>query len=231
VINPSDNSKGCPTHSLRLAAGHDPAKRAQILEGAGRVIGRMGYDAASVNDIAREAGVSKGTIYVYFSSKEDLFEELMEEVRESLFRELEAELERPGTLKDRLLRYATVLAARLCSDRVIRAHRVIIGVTERMPEIGARFYDRGATRGTRLLVGFLEPEVAAGRLNIPDIPLAASQFFELCMVGLFRPRLLGHMPVPPTEAEIDRIVSAGVDMFLCRYSAPEARAAQVASKT
>ncbi|OIQ66325.1 fatty acid metabolism regulator protein [mine drainage metagenome] len=183
----------------------------------------MGYDAASVNDIAREAGVSKGTIYVYFSSKEDLFEELMDEVRESLFRELEAELERPGTLKDRLLRYATVLATRLCSDRVIRAHRVIIGVTERMPEIGARFYDRGATRGTRLLVGFLEPEVAAGRLTIPDIPLAASQFFELCMVGLFRPRLLGHMPAPPTEAEVARIVSAGVDMFLCRYSAPVGR--------
>ena len=230
-MNPSDTAKDCPGHSLRLAAGHDPAKRAQILEGAGRVISRMGYDAASVNDIAREAGVSKGTIYVYFSGKEDLFEALMEEVRENLFRALEAELDRPGTLKDRLLRYATVLAARLCSDRVIRAHRVIIGVTERMPEIGARFYDRGATRGTLLLVTFLEPEVAAGRLNIPDIPLAAAQFFELCMAGLFRRRLLGHMPSPPTEAEIDRIVCAGVDMFLCRYSAPEGLSPESSSNT
>ena len=49
----------------RLAAGQDPIKRRQILEGAQLVFMRMGFDAASMNDITREAGVSKGTIYVY----------------------------------------------------------------------------------------------------------------------------------------------------------------------
>ncbi len=48
----------------RLAAGQDPIKRQQILEGAQNVFLRMGFDAASMNDITREAGVSKGTIYV-----------------------------------------------------------------------------------------------------------------------------------------------------------------------
>ena len=108
ILPPADKDAPC---SLRLAAGQDPAKRAQILAGAGRVISRMGYDAASVSDIAREAGVSKGTIYVYFSGKEDLFEELMEETRERLFTELEAELDRPGDLADRLKRYGAVLAS------------------------------------------------------------------------------------------------------------------------
>lgn len=215
--HPVDNEAPC---SLRLAAGQDPAKRAQILDGAGRVISRMGYDAASVNDIAREAGVSKGTIYVYFSGKEDLFEELMEETRERLFKELEAELDRPGDLADRLKRYGAVLARKLCSDPVIRAHRVMIGVTERMPELGARFYERGGTRGTKLLVGYLLTEVAAGHLDISDVPLAAAQFFELCMAGMFRRRLFGHMAEPPTEAEIDRTIRAAVEMFLCRYGVP-----------
>ena len=62
----------------RFAAGADPVKRGQILDGAKRVFMKLGYDAASMNDVTREAGVSKGTIYVYFQSKEDLFGALVE---------------------------------------------------------------------------------------------------------------------------------------------------------
>lgn len=203
--------------SFRLAAGQDPAKRAQILEGAGRVISRMGYDAASVNDIAREAGVSKGTIYVYFSGKEDLFEGLMEETRERLFRELGEELQRPGPVDERLRSYGGRLVRKLCSDPVVQAHRVMIGVAERMPELGARFYERGARRGTQLMVDFLTQRVSAGELTIPDVRLAAAQFGELCMAGLFRRRLFGHLTQPPTDEEIDRNVKAAIDMFLCFY--------------
>jgi TetR/AcrR family transcriptional regulator of autoinduction and epiphytic fitness len=217
VHDNSDAPLGKGHCSLRLGAGQDPAKREQILTGAYRVIERMGYDAASVNDIAREAGVSKGTIYVYFTGKEDLFEALMEEKRARLFTELEAELDRPGTTAERLRRYAIVKTTQLCSDPVIMAHRVVIGVTERMPEMGARFYERGSSRGSKMFNAFLEQEVAAGRLDIPDIPLASAQFFELSMAGLFRPRLFRHMTAPPTEAEVARVVDAAVDMFLCRY--------------
>ena len=201
----------------RRATGEDPAKRAQILAGAGRVIGRMGYDAASVNDIAREAGVSKGTIYVYFDDKLAMFEALMEETRERLFLAVGAELDKPGPVTERMLAYATVLARTLCSDSVVRAHRVMIGVAERMPDLGVRFYERGCTRGTRFLTTFLEAHVAAGNLDIPDVPLAAAQFFELSMAGLFRRRLFAHMPQPPTEAEIERTVRGAVAMFLCHY--------------
>ena len=95
----------------------------------------MGYDAASVMNIAREASVSKSTIYVYFQDKEDLFEALMEDARNRLLAALQFELERPGTTRERLVRYATRLAGTLCSDSVVRAQRVIVSVTERMPEM------------------------------------------------------------------------------------------------
>ena len=87
-------------------------------------------------DIAREASVSNGTIYVYFQDKEDLFEALMEATRNRLFAALQSELERPGTTRERLVRYATRLAGTLCSDSVVRAQRVIVSVPERMPELG-----------------------------------------------------------------------------------------------
>src|ERR1041385_4661937 len=57
----------------------DSAKRRQIIEGAREVFLTQGVDAASMNDIARKAGVSKGTLYVYFKNKEDLFEAITEE--------------------------------------------------------------------------------------------------------------------------------------------------------
>ncbi len=73
---------------IRLPAGQDPAKRRQILEGAQNVFLRMGYDAATMNDITREAGVSKGTIYVYFNNKDELFVELCDHYRQTVFSSL-----------------------------------------------------------------------------------------------------------------------------------------------
>ena len=68
---------GPPT--VELAPGQDPKKRRQILEGARKVFHDKGFDGASMNDIARVAGVSKGTLYVYFGNKERLFLDLIAE--------------------------------------------------------------------------------------------------------------------------------------------------------
>src|SRR5260370_38125984 len=57
----------------------DSAQRRQIIEGARAVFLAQGFDAASMSDIARKAGVSKGTLYVYFKSKDELFEAITEE--------------------------------------------------------------------------------------------------------------------------------------------------------
>src|SRR3974390_139978 len=57
----------------------DSAKRRQIVEGARQIFLSQGFDAASMNDIARTAGVSKGTLYVYFADKEELFAAIVEE--------------------------------------------------------------------------------------------------------------------------------------------------------
>src|SRR5262249_21833003 len=61
--------------------GQDPQKRRQIIDGARRLFFTQGFDAASMGDTAQEAGVSKGTLYVYFESKERLFGEVVSEER------------------------------------------------------------------------------------------------------------------------------------------------------
>src|SRR5690606_39140051 len=80
---PADDSAAAGTGG-RFAAGADPAKREQIIQGAKRVFMKLGFDGASMNDITREAGVSKGTIYVYFENKEDLFVAMVDRERDRI---------------------------------------------------------------------------------------------------------------------------------------------------
>jgi AcrR family transcriptional regulator len=64
---------------LAPQTAEDSAKRRQIVQGARTIFLERGFDAASMSDIARAAGVSKGTLYVYFADKEQLFEAIVRE--------------------------------------------------------------------------------------------------------------------------------------------------------
>src|SRR4051812_12710934 len=66
-------------NALHLVGDEDSSKRRQILDGARKVFMDLGFDGASMNEIARSAGVSKGTLYVYFADKNRLFEAIVEE--------------------------------------------------------------------------------------------------------------------------------------------------------
>src|SRR5712671_4392206 len=71
-----------PHPPLHLVGDDDSSKRRQILDGASKVFMNLGFDGASMGEIARAAGVSKGTLYVYFADKSRLFEAIVE--REAL---------------------------------------------------------------------------------------------------------------------------------------------------
>lgn len=201
----------------RRVAGQDPAKRRQIIEGARRVFIEMGFDAASMNDITRAAGVSKGTIYVYFANKEELFEALIEEERQTIFANMYEALERGGGVRETLTAYGIALALKITSPTVLKAQRTVIAICERMPELGVRFYERGPKRGHDKLAVYLRRLVDAGELAIPDIDLAAYQFADLCMTGIFRQCLFGYRTETPTREEIERNVASGVSVFLAAY--------------
>lgn len=211
-------SEACARHR-RHAAGQDPLKRDQILDGAWRVFMEQGFDTATMNSICKAAGVSKGTLYVYFENKEDLFVALVETRREAFFETLQAGLSGAGTVTERLEACARALTQKLTSDEVIRLQRIVVAVVERMPELGQRFYDAGATHFYGMLQDFLRREAAAGTLAIDDMELAAAQFVELAGAGLWRARLFGRRTEAPDAAEIDRASREAVRMFLAAYRA------------
>lgn len=205
----------------RRAAGQDPVKRGQIIDGAKRVFMRVGFDAASMNDITREAGVSKGTIYVYFENKEELFGALIERERTAIFTSLAAILDAGTPLAETLFRYGTHLTERMTSTPVVQAQRMVIAVSDRMPELGRRFFDGGPDSAKLQLRSYFETQIAAGLLDIPDTVLAARQFFDLCTASLLRSAIFGVIKAPPPRDEIEATVAGAVDMFLARYGVGE----------
>ena len=125
--------------SLRLVGDEDSSKRRQILDGAGKVFMDLGFDGASMGEIARSAGVSKGTLYVYFADKNRLFEAIVEE--EALEQGKAAfNFDSARDVTTTLLDFGQAYIQLLCRPRGGSALRTVMAIAERMPEVGRRFY-------------------------------------------------------------------------------------------
>lgn len=201
----------------RIPAGENPEKRRQIMDGARRVFSTLGFDAASVNDIAREARVSKGTLYVYFENKEQLFTALIFEERARHQADLFAALESGPDVARALATFGERLARLLTTERIVRAQRVVVSMAERMPDLTRAFYHEGPEATARRLATYLEEQAREGRLIVPDPMLAAAQFIDLSQTLLSRARLFGAAAPGASETEIARTVNGAVAMFMAAY--------------
>ena len=192
----------------------------QVLDGARTVFMRDGFEGASVDDIVREAGVSKATLYSYFSDKRLLFLEVAKaECR------AQSDAAAAQVIETRDLRQALTLAAKrmirfFTSDVGMQVYRIVVAESQRFPELGREFYETGPARVRAILREFLQKWIDEGKLEIEDLDLAVDQFPELCKAGLHMPLAIG-VRKKPSDDEIDRVVESAVEMFLCRYGVAE----------
>ncbi|MCF6367878.1 TetR/AcrR family transcriptional regulator [Rhizobium sp. TRM95001] len=210
----------------RFAAGEDPAKRGQIIEGAKRVFMRLGFDAASMNDITREAGVSKGTIYVYFENKEDLFSAIIEQERQRITLMLKDILAGSEEVEEGLYRFGIGFATHITSPQTINAMRTLIGVTTRMPKLCSRFFHSPANVRT-VLDDFIKRHVALGNLSVEDTDLAARQFIELASGTFFKFRLFGELDDVPSQDELNHVVKSAIRVFMAAYGGSNGSASTI----
>ncbi|HMN85385.1 MAG TPA: TetR/AcrR family transcriptional regulator [Bauldia sp.] len=199
----------------RAGSGEDSAKVRQILDGARRVFLELGFDGASMGDIARAASVSKGTLYVYFDSKEVLFASLVADERRRAKPDFDLD-PRSTDVAGTLSRYGRAYIPYISRAGNIDLLRTVMGIAERFPRVGEEFYRDGPKRGRDFVRGFVEAQVAAGRLRVDDPALAAAQFIGLLQAGVLNVLLFGVRNAPD-EAEVARIVDGAVAMFLARY--------------
>jgi Transcriptional regulator len=193
-------------------------KYAQVIEGARTVFLRDGFEGASVDDIAREAKVSKATLYSYVPDKRVLFLEVagLEATRQAdAFTERMDENQPPHVL---LPSAGRKILDFLLSDFGTAVYRIAVAESLRFPEVAQRFYESGPGLVQKRLSQYLAIATARGELVIEDIELAAEQFAELCKVRLVPMRIF-QMVHDIDEAQKQEIVDSAVAMFLARYGA------------
>jgi AcrR family transcriptional regulator len=206
----------------------EPAKRRQILDGARRVFLADGFDGASMNDIARVAGVSKGTLYVYFSSKELLFVALIREDRKQQAERLVIP-EGADDPREPLGVFGRNLLALMTQPEMIAQVRTVIAATGKFPNLGRAFYEAGPCYGEIRLAERLETWRKAGLLQFEDGRVAARQFIDLCKSGVFSACLFGVVEAATPET-IAQTVNRAVDIFMRVYGVDKAASTSAASE-
>lgn len=194
----------------------DSAKRRQILEGARTVFRANGYDGASVDSIAKTAGVSKGTIYVYFDSKEELFKALILEERldqAELVLQLDAQY---SDFKEALRQLGRNYGEAVVRPGKISTMRMVVGAAEKFPQFGALVYEAGPCQGIKRVSEYFKTHIAAGDLRECDTDVAAGHFFDLCVAQILR-RMLLIVGDTPSQKEIFDTVDRGIEVFLAAY--------------
>lgn len=190
----------------------------QVLEGARTVFLRDGFDGASVDDIAREAGVSKATLYSYFPDKRLLFAEVARCECARQADEAEALIGCDMSVREALTVAAAKMVDFFTSDFGMGMFRLCLAEADRFPDLGRTFYESGPALARARIAAYLREAAGRGELAIEDFDLAADQFAELCKADLFA-RLAFGVGGRFAEADRARIVTGAVDMFLARYGA------------
>ena len=188
----------------------------QVLDGARTVFLSDGFEGASVDDIARAAGVSKATLYSYFPDKRFLF---MQVAKTECQRQADLAIENidmDAPIRRVLHDIATEMVDFMTSQFGKQIFRICVGDSDRFPELGREFYESGPVMIRGKLIDFFEKGVARGELKIDDFELAAEQFHELSKADLF-PKMVFNIVDDFTRAEKERVVNGAVDMFMARY--------------
>lgn len=188
----------------------------QVLDGAREIFLRDGFEGASVDDIARAAGVSKATLYKYFPDKRLLFMEVAQtECTHMADRALDL-IDETSPPREVLTIAAGHIVPFLLSEFAQRIFRICVAERDRFPELARAFYAAGPEMGRHRIADYLEKAVARGELVIADIPMAAEQFSELCKVKLWNLAAFG-VQTEFSQAEIDEVVTQAVETFMARY--------------
>lgn len=176
-----------------------------------------GYAATSMSIIAAKLGGSKGTLYNYFRSKEELFEAMMEQQCSKL-QEVLFDVSSIGDApRERLTHYARNFLALLISPMPLALHRLVVAECERFPELGRVFYEAGPKVVMARIGDYLAELMDQGALRRADPLIAAQHFKDLAMSGVHQPRLWGVIG-DLTAEELDVQVERTVDTFMRAYA-------------
>lgn len=177
-------------------------RRIEILQAAGRVFYLKGFEGTKIEDVAREAGIGKGTVYEYFDSKQQLFDEMVSYTREQHLKNIKTALQAGGTFREKFLalakyqtqvvsRHIHVFNAMACSKVMAR-------------EMGALFLEHNIRVG-EILKNLVTEAMAKGELR-SDIDPELAAAVMMGTVNQYCNKKVVFYNVQPEEMDYEQIV-------------------------
>jgi AcrR family transcriptional regulator len=163
-------SGALPAQAASNRAGRAAERRAAIVDAAFDEFVARGFTATRIDDIAKRAGVAKGTIYLHFKDKESMFEELVRTAIVPLLSRLTAPPSPGGTVRDAVEKLAETFIREIATTRRGDIVRLIVSEGPRFPVIADFYYREVVSRGLGAMRALIELGIARG--EIPQTHLA-----------------------------------------------------------
>ncbi len=207
--------------SASLAAQEQTRSRKgeAVLEAAGKLFLEQGYAAVSMDAVAREAGVSKATLYAHFASKEALFGAVVSKRCSVMAETLELARVHDAPLEMALRRVGRHILGFLLSPPVLTMLRIAVAESQRFPDLARAYYAAGPLAGHERLAAWMAEEQRRGRLRADADPRQAAEHLIAMLRGTVLLRGALGIPPAPTEAELDRTAAAAADVIRRAYGA------------
>ena len=196
------------------------ARRQAILAAATQVFQETSFERASMAQICQRVGYSKATLYSYFSSKEELFFEVVSSAVEAEFLATHDTLDLGQTdVAQALLTFGRRLLTFLYSPQLQTVRRLVVSEAARAG-IGKKCFELGPQRSETEIAAFLQHNMSAGKLRQANPRVAALQLKSL-LEAEWIDRFLFQMPMEASAQDIAESAQQAVDVFMRAYG-PEA---------
>ncbi|AEC19584.1 transcription regulator protein [Pusillimonas sp. T7-7] len=190
------------------------ARKDAIMNVALEIFREVGFDAASMSQIAARVGGSKATLYNYFSSKEELLLEAMLHSAGKHADDVLKLLQTEGDFVTQLHRFVTSLLKLINAPDTVEILRVAISVGG-TTDIGRRFYENGTHQVWTTIANTLQEEIKKGTLRDVDTDMMAMHLRCLCEAEIIRNLLGSYHRMSAAEAQ--RKAECIVEIFLHAY--------------
>ncbi|OCO98429.1 MULTISPECIES: TetR/AcrR family transcriptional regulator [unclassified Ensifer] len=171
----------------------DDETRRVIILAAERQFCDLGYEAANINIIARNSGVSTKTLYRLFPTKADLFERVISLRIAEFVLEADEENIEAADVRTGLVRLLAAYGHLVLAADTIAIIRLVLAEAERFPEVATTFWEQAIERTNATLERWLKAQVAQGRLVIADPHLAAGMLRGMMAMEPQRAVMMGRV--------------------------------------
>lgn len=189
------------------------ARPEEIVNAALEVFADRGFAATKLEDIARRAGVTKGTIYLYFDGKEALFKALIRQTIVPVIAQCEAIAQSfTGSARELFERLIREYFRLVGETAVASVPRLMIAEAQNFPELARFYYEEVVSRGHRLMDGVLERGMKAGEFRNMDLRVATKLAMAPLMHAVVARKAFAHCM--PEGFDIQKYLDTHIELYL-----------------